>query len=112
MQERSGTVYSTDKGRCCPACGRPVNACTCSSGEVARGNGRVCIRLEIKGRQGKAVTVITGLPLAPGGLRDLARQLKRVYGTGGTVKDLAIELQGDYREQVRILIGQLGYLVV
>ena len=50
-----------------------------------------------KGRKGKTVTSVTGVPLPPDELRDLARDLKRLCGTGGTLKDGVIEIQGDHR---------------
>jgi translation initiation factor 1 len=60
---------------------------------------------ETKGRKGKGVTVITGLPLAPAGLKGLARELKARCGSGGTVRDGIIEIQGDHRD---LLVEELG----
>jgi translation initiation factor 1 len=90
-------VYSSEYGRMCPECSRPVVECICrhSRGGVA-GDGVVRIRRETKGRGGKTVTVITGVPLDAQGVKDLAGELKRCCGSGGTVKDGIIEIQGDH----------------
>ena len=69
------------------------------------------IRREKKGRGGKTVTVIDGLRLAPAELKALGRHLRQACGTGGTVKDGAIEIQGDHREQVAAALQQAGYRV-
>jgi translation initiation factor 1 len=57
------------------------------------------------------MTVITGVPLHPEGLRDLAKQLKQKCGTGGTVKDGKIEIQGDHRDALVSELQSLGYTV-
>ena len=96
-----GLVYSTESGRMCPACRKPVSACSCGK-PLARGpsDGIVRVSRETKGRAGKDVTVIRGLALEPAALTELARQLKAACGTGGTAKDGTIELQGDHRDAV------------
>jgi translation initiation factor 1 len=96
-----GTVYSTEHGRMCPACGKPVSECGCRPEKVVpKGDGNVRVGLEIKGRKGKGVTVITGLPLDEAALKQLGKQLKMRCGAGGTVKDGVIEIQGDHRDVV------------
>jgi translation initiation factor 1 len=109
---RSRLVYSTEFGRACPACGRPVADCTCSR-QAGRpmGDGIVRVRRESAGRGGKTVTVIWGVPLDEVGLRELAAELKRRCGTGGTVKDGVIEIQGDHRETLVSLMRERGYTV-
>ena len=77
----------------------------------ARGDGIVRVRRETKGRGGKTVTSIDGVPLASDGLRDLARELKRVCGTGGAVKDGVIEIQGDHRDELVAALESRGYTV-
>jgi translation initiation factor 1 len=72
-----------------------------------RGNGAVRVTRETKGRKGKCVTLITGLQLSLDGLSDLARNLKRKCGSGGTIKEGTIEIQGDHRD---ILVAELGTL--
>ncbi len=112
MQKNFATVYSTEHGRMCPGCGKPAPACTCSKKKAAsRGDGIVRIGREAKGRKGKGVTVITGVPLDGDGLLELARQLKQKCGTGGTVKDGVIEIQGDQREQLVDMLTKQGYKV-
>ena len=98
---RRGLVYSTEHGRMCPGCGWPVEKCACSrkdGPETAAGPVRV--RLETKGRKGKGVTVVTGLPLTTAELAVLAKDLKKKCGSGGTVKNGTIEIQGDHRDVV------------
>ena len=110
----TGTVYSTEHGRMCPACSRPIAQCICrenAAQRVAAGDGIVRVSHETKGRKGKGVTLVTGLPLNQNKLRHLAKELKRKCGAGGTVKDAVIEVQGDHRD---ILVDELqkqGYTV-
>ena len=97
-----GDVYSTRGGKLCTECGRPVAHCVCARMREAQvaGDGRVRVARETQGRKGKGVTVITGLPLAAAELKQLAKALKATCGTGGTVKDGVVELQGDHRDKV------------
>lgn len=99
-----GLVYSTDTGRLCPDCQKPIAECICSKMAVPEGDGTVRIRRETKGRGGKTVTVISGVPLALDELKTLAAQLKKRCGTGGTLKDGVIEIQG---EHVDLLMAEL-----
>jgi translation initiation factor 1 len=111
----SRTVYSTDHGRMCPTCGKPVTACDCRKqppqGRLPAGDGIVRIGRETKGRKGKGVTVIHGLPLRGEALRQLVTQLKQLCGSGGTVKDGVIEIQGDHRDKLVEVLTQRGYTV-
>jgi translation initiation factor 1 len=75
------------------------------------GDGVVRLRRETAGRKGKAVTVITGVPLDDAGLRDLARDLKRMCGAGGTIRDGVIEIQGDRRDKLREALVARGFTV-
>ncbi|MEO8133295.1 MAG: translation initiation factor Sui1 [Betaproteobacteria bacterium] len=95
-------VYSTGLGRMCPVCRKPVEQCICSRGKLAAppADGIVRVSRESKGRGGKTVTVIKGLDLDVAALTDLGKRLKAACGTGGTVKDGAIELQGDHCDRV------------
>jgi translation initiation factor 1 len=108
----SRTVYSTEQGKHCPECGRPVDCCSCRcKPSIPQGDGIIRLGRETKGRKGKGVTLITGIPLDEDGLRILAKELKQKCGTGGTVKDRVIEIQGDHRD---ILLNELmarGYTV-
>ncbi|MDR4506790.1 MAG: translation initiation factor Sui1 [Candidatus Brocadiaceae bacterium] len=107
-----GMVYSTDHGRMCPACEEPVDGCICGKKkEGVEGDGVVRVRREIKGRKGKGVTVISGVPLDPGGLQKLVKQLKQKCATGGTVKEGIIEIQGDLRKMLVEELIKQGYTV-
>jgi translation initiation factor 1 len=108
---QSRPVYSTATGRLCPDCGKPASACVCREQEKqkAKGDGIVRIGRETKGRGGKGVTLITGLPLAEEPLKELASKLKQSCGTGGTVKDGVIEIQGDHREKLALYLQKAGY---
>ena len=107
-----GLVYSTDAGRMCPACRRPLASCSCAASRTARatprGDGIARIRRETGGRGGKTVTVVTGLLLDETALAALFRRLKAACGTGGTVRDGVLELQGDHREQLTSLLAEEG----
>lgn len=99
-----GLVFSTDAGRHCPDCSKPVDACICKQSVIPEGDGIARVRRETKGRGGKTVTTITGVPLAEEPLKELASQLKRRCGCGGSLKDGVIEIQGDH---VQLLLDEL-----
>ncbi|TXS92820.1 translation initiation factor Sui1 [Parahaliea maris] len=108
----SRLVYSTDVGRRCPQCARPVAECVCGKDRPASvGDGIVRIQRETKGRGGKAVTVVRGLPLAGAELKALAKALKQHCGVGGAIKDGNIEIQGDQREAIRSKLEKKGFTV-
>lgn len=102
----SRPVYSTDKGRLCPACLNAQSACTCKAQAAASpvGDGNVKVRRETKGRKGKGVCLIEGLAMTAAELDALAKQLKIRCGSGGAVKSGVIEIQGDHRP---VIIGFL-----
>jgi translation initiation factor 1 len=109
-------VYSTDQGRRCPECTRPVAECRCRKSKAAQpaapsGDGIVRVGRETKGRKGKGVTIITGVPLAGDELDALATRLKKRCGSGGTVDGGSIEIQGDHRDLLVAELGKLGYTV-
>lgn len=96
-----GLVYSTDGGRMCPTCRRPLTACACAAQAAApKGDGVVRVSRESKGRGGKTVTLVRGLALDAMALAALGKRLRSACGTGGTVKDGALEIQGDHAERV------------
>jgi len=105
-----GLVYSTEGGRMCPACRRPAAACTCAVRGAARppGDGIVRLSRESKGRGGKTVTVVRGLDEDASALAELGRRLRTLCGTGGTVKDGVIELQGDHCERLARHFAETG----
>jgi translation initiation factor 1 len=96
----SKLVYSTDGGRICPACRRPLAACACKAQPPARGDGNVRVSHQSTGRGGKTVTLVRGLALDAPALAALGKRLRSACGSGGTVKDGVIELQGDHAERV------------
>ena len=108
-----GLVYSTESGRACPRCGWPQSDCRCSTaGEEAVPERVVAkLRVERSGRKGKTVTVVDGLPRNAAFLADLARDLKRACGSGGTTQDTSIEIQGDHREAIRKALAGRGWTV-
>lgn len=96
----------------CPDCGEPADACVCSQAkEVYKGDGIVRVGRQTKGRKGKGVTVITGIPLVGDDLKKLATELKQKCGCGGTVKDQTIEIQGDKRDILIDLLKKKGFVV-
>lgn len=107
-------VYSTDQGRHCPECSQPLTQCQCRQQQrdaIVTGDGIVRIQRETKGRKGKGVTLITGIPLAEADLKQLTKQLKQRCSTGGTVKDGVIEIQGDQRKTLQQALQDKGYTV-
>lgn len=107
MKSRN-VVYSTDQGRLCPDCEFSIAECQCKNEQVV-GNGKVLISLETKGRKGKGVTVITGLPMTQDDLKLFGKKLKAQCGAGGSVKDGQIEIQGDSRQKIKELLEKAGY---
>ena len=108
-------VYSTETAGKCPGCGWPQRDCQCStrpSGDAAVPARIVAkLRMEKKGRGGKTVTVVYGLPENAEFLKDLSQELKRACGTGGTVVEGGVELQGDLRTRAREVLERRGYMV-
>ncbi len=110
-------VYSTDGGRVdiCPTCGLPYKRCQCSKSTPATSSKKsddiVRVMRDRKGRGGKTVTVINGVMGSEAELTTLAQQLKKLCGSGGTVKDGNIEIQGDHCEKVMAKLTASGYKV-
>ena len=109
----SGIVYSSDRGKMCPSCGSPVAACSCRKRKspAVQADGVVRVARETKGRKGKGVTVITGVPLGASELKALAKSLKAKCGSGGTVKNGVIEIQGDHRDRVVEELREYNWVV-
>ena len=109
-------VYRTGVGRICPGCRRPIAQCACKgpkgrplpAGALA-GAGPIRVSRVTQGRAGKAVTLITGLPLGGEELETLAGELKRRCGSGGTVKDGVIEIQGEHRDTLVTELMRRGF---
>ena len=117
-------VYSSEQGRICPACGRTESRCQCRgksararikereiAAEARAHDGIVRVGRSTKGRKGKTVSTVTGVPLAAEELRALAGDLKRCCGTGGALKDGVIEIQGDHRDTLVSELEKRGFKV-
>lgn len=116
--QNSRLVYSTEKGQICPECGRPVAACACpkkQKGKLGKqtknsaNTGIVRIQREVKGRKGKTVTAVIGIPLGGEELQQFAKTLKQRCGAGGSIKDGVIIIQGDHRQILLAEIQKHGY---
>ena len=81
------------------------------STRAPRGDGIVRVRRETQGRGGKTVTTVSGVGLASDELLALASDLKRRCGTGGSVKDYVIEIQGDHRAAIVAELELRGFKV-
>ncbi|MBC2710182.1 MAG: translation initiation factor Sui1 [Desulfosarcina sp.] len=105
-------VYSIEHGRTCPKCKKNLDRCSCRKMTVRpAGDGIIRVGRATKGRKGKGVTVIIGLPMSDGQLKQLAKTLKQKCGSGGTVKAGTIEIQGDHRDLLVTELKGMGYTV-
>ena len=115
LSSLSRLVYASDSGRICPDCQQPVAACQCQALAAAArrvaGDGVVRVSRETKGRGGKAVSLVRGVPLDDAGLALLSKELKAACGSGGTVKDGVIEIQGDHVATLVQRLGGRGWVV-
>ena len=104
-------VYSDDPDDTCSTCGKLTSACRCTP-EPKQNPAHAVVRIgrETKGRKGSGVTVISGVPLPEKELKQLAKQLKKKCGCGGTLKDGVIEIQGDQRDFLLDLLQKQGNL--
>lgn len=108
----SHLVYSTESGGTCPVCKKKLDRCRCGQTQKkSHGDGVVRVERSTKGRKGKGVTVITGIPLDAGQLKQVAKTLKQKCGSGGTVKNGTIEIQGDHRDVLMAELKTMGYTV-
>lgn len=106
------TVYSTEWGRICPTCGKPVDRCTCAAKKSApAGDGIVRVSRETKGRKGKGVTLVTGLLLDDADKKNMLVEIKKKCGAGGSLKDDVLEIQGDHRDSIVDLLKNKGFQV-
>jgi translation initiation factor 1 len=99
----SSLVYSTDRGRVCAGCGAALAACVCKARAAAANKpsgDAVRVSRDSKGRGGKTVTVVRGLPLTADELAALGKRLRSACGAGGTAKDGVLEVQGDHVDKV------------
>ncbi|MBW2251218.1 MAG: translation initiation factor Sui1 [Deltaproteobacteria bacterium] len=112
--DNSRLVYSTETGSICTLCQKPVSECTCKKKKSRpqtniKYDGIIRIQREVKGRKGKTVTTVSAFQLADDELKNLAAQLKRKCGTGGSVKDGIIIIQGDHRDALLSELKKQGY---
>ena len=118
MRKMSGSrlVYSTETGRICPKCNTPISECSCKKKRPdpkpkITPDGIIRVRREVKGRKGKTVTTTAGFNPNDKGLNLLSKQLKQHCGTGGSVKDGTIIIQGDHRDKIKVFLEGQGYAV-
>ena len=109
--KNSGLVYSTEHGKMCPGCSRPIGQCSCKQQQRLPKDGIIRLMRETKGRKGKGVTLVTGIPLEDAALKKLAKRLKQKCGSGGSIKNRVIEIQGEQRDVLERELTALGYKV-
>ncbi|HEB28502.1 hypothetical protein LCGC14_2859080 [marine sediment metagenome] len=102
MSKETRLVYSTETGRIKPSE---------ESQKPPSGDGIIRIRRETSGRKGKGVSTVNGLDLPDKDLKQLAKSLKQLCGTGGSIKNGVIEIQGDHREKLRAELEKQGHTV-
>ena len=100
MSSENRTVYSTEQGKICLGCDKPIKQCICRKKTSPPGDGNVRVSRETKRRKGKGVTLIKGLDMDAATLSLLCKKLKVMCGSGGTVKEGIIEIQGDHIERI------------
>ncbi|MCK5287943.1 MAG: translation initiation factor Sui1 [Candidatus Omnitrophica bacterium] len=108
----SKIIYSSEYGKMCPKCDKPLAKCLCL--QIKKGfkdDGIVRVRTETKGRKGKGVTIITGIPFEHDKLLEFAKKIKQTIGTGGTVKSGVIEIQGEHKERLIEKLKKQGFTV-
>ena len=111
-QKTTGLVYSTEHGKMCPRCNQQAAQCRCKQQQIMpKSDGIVRLMRETKGRKGKGVTLITGIPLVGKDMKKLAKSLKQKCGCGGSIKNGIIEIQGDHRDVLEQELVTRGYKV-
>jgi len=88
----------------CPKCGLPIAACVCE--EIAKSDQQIVVKTE-KRRFGKVQTIVTGFEGVA--IKDIAKKLKTELACGGTVKNNAIELQGEHKDKAKALLIEEGF---
>ena len=106
MSNNSKTVWSSEDGDL-----RKKEQTTSQAKSLPPQQQTVYLHRESSGRAGKAVTLVKKLILSEDDLKALAKKLKQECGTGGTVKDGVIEIQGEHREKIADVLQKLGYKV-
>ena len=109
---QSRLVFSTEGNNTCPRCNKALHKCRCTCEETLTNNdGVVRLQRESKGRGGKQVTVIKGLPGLTDDLKKLLKQLKTLCGSGGTLKAGTIEIQGEHLDLLKTHLEKQGHTV-
>jgi len=105
-RDETPTVWSSDQGdlRKKPSSAAPAKS-------LPPREQTIYLHRDSKGRGGKSVSLIKGLVLTEADMTALAKQIKQACGSGGTVKDGVIEIQGDHREKIAEVLKKLGYKV-
>ena len=104
-------VYTTDRSEAyCAECGEIIDLCRCiEKTDMPPADSKICLRREKKGRRGKTVTLLSGLTHSARELNAMAADLKRHCGTGGSVKEGTIIIQGDHRQKIAAWLENKGY---
>ena len=111
-KNKASLVYSSESGSICPECEQPMDACSGNpSGNPKDGLKTVRVSFSSKGRKGKSDTLIKGLRMIPIELKAYAGKLKKKTGTGDSLKDGVVEIQGHYREKVAEILTKDGWEV-
>jgi translation initiation factor 1 len=108
MSSNSRLVYSTSGDNSCKQCGKALAKCRCEkiSKPSSVPDGIIRLSRETKGRKGKGVTLISGFDLNEQDLKSMAKKLKALCGSGGTVKNGIIEIQGDHRNSLKEFLSK------
>ena len=104
-------VYSTEHGEHCKECSHPSTRCICANLKNIEQEANVYLERQIKGRRGKPVVIISGLPHDRPELKKIARKLKSKCGVGGAVDRNTIIIQGDKRDLLKQQLESMGYKV-
>lgn len=100
-KKNSRLVYSTDQGR--------IKEDDSTDPTMVLGDGKVRVSRETKGRKGKGVTLVSGFALNAEEIKSIGKTLKQLCGTGGTVKDGVVEIQGDQRDKIVEYLKEKGF---
>lgn len=105
-RDKNRTVWSSDQGDL-----RKERTSAPPARSLPPEQQMVYLHRDSKGRGGKSVTLVKQLLLSEGEMKKLATMLKQACGTGGTVKDGVIEIQGEHREKIAGVLRKMGYRV-
>jgi translation initiation factor 1 len=113
MNNNSELVYSTEFGDTCPKCKKNFKKCRCKNKTTTAAtlDGIIRVGRETKGRKGKGVTLVAGIDPEKEDIKSISKALKQKCGTGGTVKNGIIEIQGDHRDLILTELENLGFKV-